>query len=144
MIALKPLKQKVMKFSKSSGTKITLFGSPISTQHAYGQHGKIRYMKKDAKDRKEQYQWEAKSQWKSKIIGTPIKIAVALFFGDKRVRDWDNYHKISMDALSGIVWEDDSQVQEALITKHYDKENPRIEIEVSEFDSHILPPEGRK
>jgi len=36
-----------------------------------------------------------------------------------------------MDALTGIVWEDDSQIVEALVKKRYDKENPRIEIVIN-------------
>lgn len=109
---------------------ITLTGNPISTQHAYGQHGKIRYMKKDAKDLKEQYQWEAKSQWKKKPLTEEIAVLIRLFFKDHRLRDFDNWHKISLDALTGIVWDDDSQIKKATIEMHHDKQKPRIEIEI--------------
>jgi len=112
---------------------ITLTGNPLSTQNMYLQRGKIRFMKKEAKDRKIQYQWEAKSQWKKKVTDKLLSITIDIYFGDKRVRDWDNYHKISMDALSGIVWEDDSQVKEARISVKYDKENPRMVISVKEI-----------
>lgn len=109
---------------------ITLTGNPISTQHAYGQHGKIRYMKKDAKDLKEQYQWEAKSQWKKKPLTDEIAVSIKLFFKDHRRRDWDNWHKISCDALTGIVWEDDNQIRKATVEMYHDKQKPRIEIEI--------------
>lgn len=33
-----------------------------------------------------------------------------------------------MDALEGIIYEDDSQIEEVKILKFVDKENPRIEI----------------
>ena len=33
-----------------------------------------------------------------------------------------------MDALTGIVWEDDSQIVEAVVRKNHDKEQPRIVI----------------
>lgn len=111
---------------------IVLTGNPLSTQNAYLQHGKIRFMKKEAKERKEQYQWEARSQWKGFPLKTELGIRIRLYFGDKRRRDWDNFHKLSMDALTGIVWEDDSQIREAHITLHYDKQKPRIEIEIYE------------
>lgn len=115
---------------------IVLKGNPISTQHAYGQRGKIRYMKKVAKDLKRSYQFQAVEQWKEKPLEVKLEVAILLFFKDKRKRDWDNWHKLSMDALTGIVWEDDSQIQKAIVYKGIDKENPRIEIRVNEY--HFL------
>jgi crossover junction endodeoxyribonuclease RusA len=109
---------------------LTLTGNPISTQTCYGQRGKIRYMKKEAKERKEQYQWEIKSQWREPLIEDDVTIEVHLYFGDRRRRDWDNYHKLSMDALEDIVLKDDSQIITATVTKHYDKENPRTVITI--------------
>lgn len=85
-------------------------------------------MTKKAKDRKKQYQLEAKSQWKKNPLTTDTFIDIILYFGDKRKRDWDNFHKLSMDSLEGIVLQDDAQIQEATVHKEYDKENPRIEI----------------
>lgn len=115
---------------KNSYPKIVLSGNPISTQHAYGQHGKIRFMKKVAKDLKESYRVEALTVWRKKPLVENLEIEIRLFFGNKRIRDWDNYHKISMDALTGIVWNDDSQVKKATIFVDYDKAIPRIEIYV--------------
>lgn len=45
--------------------------------------------------------------------------------------DWDNYGKIT-DALNGIVWNDDSQVCDGRVIKHYSTE-PALRIEVREF-----------
>lgn len=110
--------------------KITLKGKPISTQHAYGQRGRIRYMKKTAKDLKNDYIYQARQQWKAGSLQGELEISIDLFFGDKRVRDWDNWHKISMDALSKLVWEDDSQIKKATVSLFYDKLDPRIEISI--------------
>lgn len=89
-------------------------------------------MKQSAKDRKEQYQWEAKSQYQKRAPLTgELSIGIRLYFGDLRKRDWDNFHKLSMDALSGIVWEDDSQIKKCFVEVFYDKKNPRIEVEVA-------------
>lgn len=109
---------------------ITLTGKPISTQHAYKQHGKIRFMTKEAKALKEQYQWEAKGQWPTLPITGNIEIEIRIYFSDHRIRDWDNWHKLSCDSLSGIVYIDDSQIRRAIVELDYDKENPRIEIKV--------------
>jgi len=87
-------------------------------------------MTKMGKELKESYGWQAKAQWKGKMLVMPVSVTIALYFGDKRARDIDNYHKLSLDALSGIVYADDSQIQKMTVEKFYDKENPRIEIEV--------------
>lgn len=108
--------------------KIVLTGAPISTQHAYGQTGNRRYMTTKAKNLKESYQWEAKSQWKDEPLECDLFVDIVLYFKDKRRRDWDNWHKISQDSLEGIVYKDDSQIQEAHVIKAIDKNNPRIEI----------------
>lgn len=88
------------------------------------------YMTTEGKDRKEQYQWEAKSQWKKAPLKMPLEIKIDLFFNSKRRRDWDNFHKISMDALNGIVWGDDEQIYKCTVQKFYDASNPRIEITI--------------
>lgn len=111
---------------------IILEGKPISTQHIYGQRGKIRYMKKEGKELKESYQWQVKSQWKKPMIEGDCEVEIDLYFGDRRRRDWDNWHKLTMDALEGIVIKDDSQIQRAIVNKKYDKSNPRVEIKINE------------
>jgi len=110
--------------------KIVLKGNPISSNNIRRNVGHRRFLTSKAIAQKEDYQYQARQQWKSDMLLTPLKLSIELFFGDKRKRDWDNYHKLSMDALSGIVWGDDVQIQEAYVTKNYDKENPRIEIEI--------------
>lgn len=90
-------------------------------------------MDKKGKTLKEDYQWQARGQHTGKPLTSRLEIHVKLFFGRRGTRDWDNFHKLSMDALSGIVWEDDEQIDIAHVEKHFDKENPRIEIEVHEL-----------
>jgi len=118
---------------------IILTGNPLSTQNVYkiaSRGGFARmYMSKEGKDRKEEYHWELKQQWgRKKPLQGNLSIGIDLYFGDKRKRDWDNFHKLSMDAMSGIVWDDDSQVLEAVVKKEYDKKNPRIEINIIKID----------
>jgi Holliday junction resolvase RusA-like endonuclease len=91
-------------------------------------------MTKEGKGLKESYQWQAKSAYKGKkIITGPIEIDVKLYFGTKRRCDIDNFNKILFDSLTGVVWEDDSQVMRSTTEKHYDKGNPRIEIDIKEI-----------
>jgi crossover junction endodeoxyribonuclease RusA len=111
---------------------ITLKGNPISTSHIYKMRsfGKFvsMYVSKEGKDLKADYQKQAQAQWNEEVLAGELEINIKLYFSDKRKRDWDNYHKLSMDSLTGIVWEDDSQIQKATVEKYYCKENPRIEI----------------
>ena len=113
---------------------ITLTGEPKSTSHIYHYHCRSGfpkgYMTKTGKDLKEAYQWEAKSQWKQEPLTGDVKLKVKLFFGTKRKADIDNFNKLWGDALSGIVYEDDSQITELHLFKGYDKESPRIEVEI--------------
>lgn len=114
---------------------IILKGEPKSTNHIYksvcrGRFASV-YMSQQGKDLKESYQWQVKSQWKKQPIKTDIDLRVELFFGVNRKHDIDNYNKILLDSMSGIVFEDDSQIQSLLIIKNFDKKNPRIEIEVN-------------
>ena len=112
--------------------KLILTGEPKSTSHIYAYHCKFGfpqgYMNKAGKDLKTDYQWQVKSQYHGKPIKGDIKMKVYLYFGTKRKCDIDNFNKILYDALTGILWEDDSQIQEVLTRKFYDKENPRIEL----------------
>lgn len=109
--------------------EITLKGNPLSTNNVYvNSPGRGRFMAKGAKVLKESYQWQIKSQYKGKPITKDVDLRVELFFGDKRIRDIDNYNKLLLDACTGILWVDDSQIQSLLIIKNFDKKNPRAEL----------------
>jgi Holliday junction resolvase RusA-like endonuclease len=107
---------------------ITLRGNPISTNMVYRRNKFVMYMSAVGKQRKIEYQWQAKTQYKGEILKGPVGIEINLFFKNNLRRDWDNWHKLTMDALTGIVWEDDSQITDVIVRKKIDKENPRIEI----------------
>lgn len=92
-------------------------------------------MKQNAKIMKQSYIYQLSQQRSSrKPIETPVAIAIDIYFWSKRRVDWDNRHKISMDACNGIVRNDDEQVFRASVEKHYDKDNPRIEFTIYEYD----------
>jgi Holliday junction resolvase RusA-like endonuclease len=116
--------------------KITLLGKPMSNNSIYKTmcRGNFpnRYMATKAKELKESYQWQAKAQWPSKPLECPINVIITTYHDNHRRNDFDNFHKLSMDALTGIVYFDDSQIVEAKVIKSFDKKNPRIEIEVLE------------
>ncbi|WP_129591047.1 RusA family crossover junction endodeoxyribonuclease [Bradyrhizobium shewense] len=60
-----------------------------------------------------------------------IALDITLYFGTKRKADLDNFNKLSLDALTGIVYEDDSQIAELTLRRAHDKASPRIKIDIS-------------
>lgn len=91
-------------------------------------------MSAEGKAIKEDYQWQAKSQWKGELLSEPFEIAVRLYHKTKRKQDIDNFCKLLFDACNRIVWEDDNLIEKMTISKHHDPERPRIEVDI------ILPP----
>lgn len=87
-------------------------------------------MSKEGKTVKLSYIEQATSQWANKPLTDDVSVHVGLYFGTKRKADIDNFHKLSFDALTKIVWVDDSQIQKMTVEKFYDKKNPRIEITI--------------
>ena len=108
--------------------ELILTGNPQSTNNIYRSVGHRVYVTSKGKALKEDYQWQIKSQYKGKPKTGDIDLRVELFFGDNRKRDIDNYNKILLDAFTGILWLDDSQIQSLLIIKNKDIKNPRIVI----------------
>lgn len=117
--------------------KIILKGKPLSNNNIYKMmcRGNFpnRYLSSKGKDLKEDYQWQIIQQYKQKPLTGDLKVKIKTYHDNKRKNDWDNFHKLSMDALTGIVYEDDSQIMSALVEKFIDKENPRIEIEINKY-----------
>lgn len=118
--------------------KLTLKGNPRSTNTLYRTMCRgnfpTRYMSPEARALKENYQWQAKKQYRAKPLTGEVEVWIELHFGTKRKCDWDNFHKLSLDALTGIVWADDSQIKKASVEVFYDKENPRIELEINSLE----------
>lgn len=106
---------------------------PPSTNHLYsrGVGGKV-FLKADAKAAKEALAWEARVAYRGEPLTGPLKVRVAIFWPDMRKHDVDNI-KALLDALNGIVWQDDGQVSDLHTTKHYDPKNPRVVMVISKM-----------
>ena len=92
-------------------------------------------MKSDAKQLKESYIRQIRIQYSWTVLTTPLRVKIRLYFKDKRKRDWDNWHKLSMDAMEGIIFENDSQLDCDGVQRYFWDTNPRIEIEIYDYDS---------
>jgi Holliday junction resolvase RusA-like endonuclease len=114
--------------------RIVLKGEPKSTQHIYRAACRgpfpTTYMTAEGKAIKEAYQWEAKAQWRDKPTAMNLNVSISFYFKTKRRRDLDNQNKLVLDALTGIVYEDDSQIDELHLYRKYDAGDPRIEIDI--------------
>lgn len=78
---------------------------------------------------KEQVAQRARLWWRQPPTEAEVMVWVRLWFPDKRKRDPGNYRKCITDALTGIVYADDSQATDERQTRvGFDKENPRAEI----------------
>ena len=51
----------------------------------------------------------------------------------RRYGDCDNLSKAVLDSLNGVCYVDDSQIISVVSTKHTDKDNPHIEIEIEKI-----------
>lgn len=60
-----------------------------------------------------------------------ISLDMKIYFPTKRKSDIDNFCKFCFDSLNSIIFEDDSQIYKLTIEKFYDKERPRIELDLS-------------
>ena len=92
----------------------------------------------DAKAYQEKAGWEAKAAGIQPITG---KVAVTLhFYRPIRRGDLDNRVKVLLDALQGIAYADDNQVNEIHAHQGDDCKNPRVEVCITGIDD---PPKAR-
>lgn len=71
-------------------------------------------------------------QYGLKCTGDWLEVEME-WYRARRIGDVDAVLKAFLDALEGIIWENDSQVQKLTITKRHDKDNPRIEMSFKKF-----------
>lgn len=90
-----------------------------------------------------QYQEDKKAYHKAVVMSTiginpkydKCKIKVTYYFKDKRRHDPSNYDKMLLDGLveANIIKDDNYDVIEEFTTiGKYDKDNPRVEVEINE------------
>ena len=60
-----------------------------------------------------------------------VVVTVSLY-RPRKSGDLDNFFKVALDALQGVVYKDDKQVIEIHAYRHDDKQNPRAVVTVQE------------
>jgi len=107
---------------------------PPSVNHSYvtARNG-MKILKKDAKlfikESQEICSLEMKNQkWKQDHENVWYYMELKFYFKDKRKRDSHNCLKVLLDALQGILYEDDYFILPRIQYVGYDKIHPRLEI----------------
>lgn len=83
---------------------------------------------------KQRARWETKAQWRDEIIEPPATVSLMIrVYRPRKAGDLDNYLKLILDVLSGVVYADDSQVVFIAASRHEDRLHPRAEVEVGSW-----------
>ena len=90
------------------------------------------YLTAEAQTYKDTIAWAAKENF-VQLYKAP-SVFIMFTFGDKRKHDIDNCIKLTLDSCNGVLWDDDSDIQELTIRKSYKKDDPSVHIEVTEYD----------
>lgn len=71
------------------------------------------------------------------VFDGPVRVLVVAF-RPRRIGDLDNLLKVTFDALKGVAWQDDSQVEHIEAIRRDDKHRPRLEIQVRSLEPEQL------
>lgn len=105
---------------------------PPTTNTMYKQVGSRWFVNSKAKSAKEAMAWEARAQFHREPFKDDLRVEVHLCWGTKRKHDVDNIKSL-LDSMTGILWEDDSQIVDLRVTKRYEKNNEGLELIVFGF-----------
>lgn len=131
--------------------KFEVLGEPISQGRPRASviNGKVRMRDpKKSKEYKQYVKLAAAQHAPEQLLDEPLHLIVKVFrpipksFSKKKTQeaitgvlrpitkpDTDNYLKGVKDALSGVIWRDDSIIVDTSVSKYY-SDKPRIEVEV--------------
>ena len=110
--------------------KLTLKSLPPLVNATYKSGGGRFYKSNASKIAQETMRWEIKGKYRGRPLTGLLGANLGFWWGDKRRRDIDSGIKATLDACTGFLWRDDSQLVELFVTKGIDKKKPHTEIEV--------------
>jgi Holliday junction resolvase RusA-like endonuclease len=95
------------------------------------------FLPQEYKDFETSVGWDAKIAMKGKaLLQGRLAVALFLFWEDNHVRDIGNYQKSVMDSLTGIVYQDDGQIDYLLIGRA--KKETGFVVDVGENFQEVL------
>ncbi|WPC19468.1 RusA family crossover junction endodeoxyribonuclease [Pediococcus inopinatus] len=136
---------------------LTIYGEPVGQGRPRFNRNGHAYDPKKSRDYKEFVAYTAAGQYHGKLLSEkPIEVYLAIYRSnqkstskierDRRASgvsvplvkpDVDNYAKGILDALTGVIWEDDNIIVHLEVRKFY-SDLPRVEVIVSDY----TPPES--
>jgi Holliday junction resolvase RusA-like endonuclease len=107
-------------------------GKPVPKQSFRAKYGRKGYTPQRVKDWQKLISENAMIAMQGREMFSGL-IGVSMKFNlhDKRHRDLDNLSKCVLDGLEGVVFENDNQVVELLLTKQLDREKPGVYIGIT-------------
>ena len=122
---------------------IEIHEAPPSINTFYGHTGKRRYVTKKGREFKEYIEWYLhKLKMEGRICdysGFRLRIDYEFHFKGKRPRDTSNYIKVAEDCLSGILFDDDEQVDEVRAKRFYHAPENKVIITITNLGSKKPP-----
>jgi Holliday junction resolvase RusA-like endonuclease len=104
---------------------------PPSTNNLYVNAGRRRVLSPRARTYKNTIGWEGRRQYRGKPLTGELCVEVQIFWPDRRRHDIDNGLKALFDSLTGIIYEDDSQIADAHVIRFLGSKTPGVEMRVS-------------
>jgi len=105
---------------------------PLSVNHIYGHFKGRTFLLPKVKTYRDNFIKSARAQYRGKPLTGLLSVVALITFGDNRKRDIQNCLKVELDALQGICYEDDSQIEVLSLAKVYEKGVWGIHLEISE------------
>ena len=103
--------------------------TPISANRYWRNARGRTYVSAEAKTYKTAVGWIARTHIDEPLQGD-LSVTLRWYRPAKR-GDVDNAQKVVLDALNGIAYSDDSQITELHAYRYDDKDNPRMEVEIT-------------
>lgn len=104
---------------------------PKSTNSGYKTGRGNFYKDESIKEWESDCLWTLRGVFKKPIEKEMITVNIGFYFGNKRRNDIDGKIKYVLDLLQRAgAYTDDSLVTDLIVAKRFDKENPRLEVEI--------------
>jgi crossover junction endodeoxyribonuclease RusA len=113
----------------AEGVSFTVNGAPVPKQSFRYVHGGG-YTPAPVKAWQERVGYAARYEYKQEPYRGAVVVRLEFWMPNRRRRDLDNLSKAVLDALNGIVWHDDTQVEALHLYKFVDGDDPRVVVHV--------------